>query len=258
MTGRLRYTVRGRGFAPWLVGCALARFAADGTIIAVTDLGPQDGQVLIKPKAMALHQALGVTAQRLLAAGAQRKDHWGEAFGVAIPFGASGAFGFTITQQAYVSLLKEVAAQASLQVTDVDGDLKFQVSEDKATVPTAIKLAGASSPAASADEFEHLAVTLAIKKIAFALPGMPITDVERQELQRVAMLAMPSIEQMHDLCHGNPSEQERTHRVQLWRAIGRVPPMDDDAFEQGEWRALLTARFGEPERAPWVATEVLA
>ncbi|MEM9838618.1 MAG: hypothetical protein AAF830_05625 [Pseudomonadota bacterium] len=233
--------VQGAGYPPLLAACLLARFAPCTSRIALSSTGSLSEDVIIRPAEFKALNAIGLQRAELLKAGAQAATKDGSA-----PTGQDNprADELTISAHTYEALLASVASRADIHRDPSDPDVIFDTDTQNIEKTSQIPIGLGRHCLPSV---RHVSIIQGTMDAVFALPRDWSDQTEIQELKRRAQRSTGNIRDMISLLSGTEASETLQHRIDVWLAMGRVCPFDDDPFSVHEWSSVMHATVGEPK-----------
>lgn len=234
--------VCGEGFAPYLIAALLARFGPTPEAISVESTPERAPELpeTIHPPSLRWLDAIAVTPKRLLSQGAEEVQTWADGDQLPFLYRSKRTAGLTMTRGQLHSVFQAVCSAAGVQQGRSDAALSISTQCGKAAS------VDASVPSSVRPDLHVLTLVESARSMAFSMPGREPSVAEIDELKRLATRAHPAIEDMSELLAGRDLAPRVHHRIQVWTAIGRVCPYDDDPFDPGTWQAALAATNGTP------------
>jgi len=234
------------------------------------------GAIIARPEIKRVHASLGLDLSRI---GASRVQAWVGPNGDRIPFGSIGSgykgvsfvaiwqraralkmeprslLDFAATQPlgaysverlAYANALRAIAINVGVtEVSDVEGTcISVTPGDDVGASGSGFQIGAAALPV----KLEAALGLLVLERSVRALiECWPWTSVDRalceQEFQRIMSMIARPLEDMQALVLDGPervvNDSFLSHRIALWRQLGRVAPIDDDLFPPQEWMAAM-------------------
>lgn len=259
-------------------------------VCAVEDETGEQGTIVTRPELMRVHASLGLELSRT---GATIAQVWTTPSGDEIPFGSIGApykgVGFvslwqraralkleqrslldfaatqpqgayTVERSAYAKALQAIALRVGVTgVSDIEGTLiSVTPCGDLPAGQAGLAIGAAALPVRLGPALGLLALERSLRALidCWSWRSSDRTVCEQEFQRRLSMIAKP-LEDMQAVLLDRPQSAVEgsflSHRIALWRQLGRIVPVDDDLFQPHEWMAAMIISGILPENGERLA-----
>ena len=287
--------IEGDPVSAWLVASTIVRFCGiDPLNVSVNECGEWDPHnVFIRPETAPLHKSIGLDASKLT--GARRVNVWAEQdHKIPLsPFGAplKGASfhniwarfkrtsnlqnlweyqsaspnidAYLVPRDHYAEALKEIAISAGMRCdNDCEHPPYITISSlapgNEACVERdIIRVGTALVRDAFHSDLSLYALDISLRVLISNWPRSSAVGFELKEYQRRVLATLDQFSEMQALLNNRlvPNESLR-YRINVWRELGRIIPVDSDPFTEQEWIGALLHAGHEPTGYPRIVDAI--